>query len=270
MRAIKQAFVCGRTMAGPDSPFPEDCARIVIPGLNFSSGRAVYTVTDCLEDFDYLQKLVDSSEGGPAPESERSVRKSESDPAPGSEKTDRQIKADRSEPDAVPGVILVLTDRTVYGKVFGTPHALAEEELGYSSHVRAQEESILAMRMLEDLCVRLSGESETPILIGRCAVFEIAGAMHSFGKQEKYLISRHSDDPPVRQLFKVLENGDSGQIYNMEPEGMFAGASDTAAGGTGRNDAQTGNGKQFTTPLSPIPVCLDTGKADALARRQQP
>ena len=169
-----------------------------------------------------------------------------------------------------PGAILVLTDRTVYGKVFGTPHALAEEELGYSSHVRTQEESILAMRMLEDLCVRLSGESETPILIGRCDVFEIAGAMRSFGKQEKNVINRHSDDPPVRQLFKVLENGDSGQIYNMEPEGMFAGASDTAAGGTGRNDAQTGNGKQFTTPLSPIPVCLDTGKADALARRQQP
>ena len=263
MRAIKQTVVCGRTVPGlllsrtADSlevqglktggPVPEHSAVILIPGCSFADGIS-YTVPECVEDMEYLQDLVGPSGQMTGPD--------RTGKGPGRKSGDGAHVSDEG--------ILVLTDRSVYGKVFGTPHKLKEEELGYCGHVRPDGETGLAMRMLEDFCVRLSRESAVPIRVGRCALSALTRNLWPAGEQGGHGKKISGDNPALRQLENVLQNGDSGEIFNLEPEPV---AADPSAPEGEMRTGQITDGMPGYSPLSPVPIVLNTEKADALEER---
>lgn len=57
-----------------------------------------------------------------------------------------------------PREALLFSDAEVYGKVYGDPHPLKENELGYVCHTDLKETGKTCLRMAENLCFRLFQE----------------------------------------------------------------------------------------------------------------
>lgn len=167
-----------------------------------------------------------------------------------------------------PAAVLLLSDMSVYGKVFGTAHALKEDEMGYVCHTDPKDAHAQCMRNMEHLCSRLGREEGFPVKIARVdgdvlrklgnslagnssdgksgagdTESEIRGA--GTGEQAEILCEQLAVD-----LLKVLLRGKPGESYNLTFQG---------------SEKYTGTvGEQERSPLSPMPIVLDAGKAGRL------
>lgn len=65
-----------------------------------------------------------------------------------------------------PAAVLLISGNEVYGKCFGTPHALKEEELGYVCHTAGSDIPAQCMRTAEHFACTLA-QDRLPIRIGR-------------------------------------------------------------------------------------------------------
>ena len=149
--------------------------------------------------------------------------------------------------------VLLLSDAMVYGKVFGAAHALKEDELGYVCHTDPKDAAVQCMRTMEHLCSRLGREEGFPVKMARV----------------DWDILRKPGDLPegiyeqlAYHMLKVLLRGMPGEVYNLP------GAEELkeAAENPGR-PVETGRlGQDFSdrSPLSPIPIIPDAGKAGRL------
>lgn len=153
-----------------------------------------------------------------------------------------------------PQAVLLISDTRVYGKVYGKPHDLKEEETGYVCHTDPGDTAAQCMRTLEHLCSRLARENGFPVRIVRadwnCILGDrTAGKKNGCGTSEESAgeEDRKAGILPVNlaeDMIRVLKKGIPGEAYNLP--GSYE------------------CGEERHSPLSPIPIILDTGKAGRL------
>ena len=139
-----------------------------------------------------------------------------------------------------PREALLFSDAEVYGKVYGDPHPLKENELGYVCHTDLKETGKTCLRMAENLCFRLFQEEKVEIKIVRAD-------MRAFlNSQDASKIGKKEQNEKIQQLvletIRILKNGKPGEAYNLDV--------------LEREDGLTGG----RSPLSPIEILLDTEK----------
>lgn len=140
---------------------------------------------------------------------------------------------------ADPEAVLLLSDTGVYGKLFGTAHALKEDETGYVCHTDPEDGAAQCMRALEHLCGRMAREEKFPVKIARIPGEDYPGTEAESGDETVCVRMAY-------HMLKVMLKGTPGEAYNLP----------------GRGIGLTGIPEH--SPLSPIPVVPDTGKAGRL------
>lgn len=96
-----------------------------------------------------------------------------------------------------PAAVLLISGNEVYGKCFGTPHALKEEELGYVCHTAGSDIPAQCMRTAEHFACALA-QNQLPIRIGR------------MGALQKELPQRL-----LEACARILLYGADAEIYNL-------------------------------------------------------
>lgn len=66
-----------------------------------------------------------------------------------------------------PAAVVFVSDSSVYGKLFGEPHLIREDEIGYLCHTDEDSQDGQMLRMAEHLCGRLVREDGVRICIAR-------------------------------------------------------------------------------------------------------
>lgn len=152
-----------------------------------------------------------------------------------------------------PAAVLLLSDAMVYGKVFGAAHALKEDELGYVCHTDPKDAAVQCMRTMEHLCSRLGREEGFPVKMARV----------------DWDILRKPGDLPegiyeqlAYHMLKVLLKGASGEAYNLPGAEELKAAAENPERTV--ETARPGQDFPDRSPLSPIPIIPDTGKAGRL------
>lgn len=191
-----------------------------------------------------------------------------------------------------PKAVLLLSDTKVYGKIFGTSHPLKEDEMGYVCHTDPKDESVQCMRTLEYLCSRMGREEGFPVKIARadwegilsrdiCAETPKTGEEQVAGK--KY--EQESSDQMVKTEYKqenqgimlgerlayhmlqIMLEGIPGEAYNLPGAEELKKEAVRNLSGLPTGSADSAVSMSVDTvrsPLSPIPVVPDTGKAGRL------
>lgn len=124
---------------------------------------------------------------------------------------------------------IYLSDLSVYGKLYGTPRLISEEELGYACHTSAKDQEAWRGRLLEHLFFETAQEA------GVCAMVL---------RLNKEALQAPVSENLEKVLQKILEKGGNGEIYNYS-EVM------------GRLESEI-------SPLSPLTIVPDTGKVRSL------
>lgn len=141
--------------------------------------------------------------------------------------------------DIRPRRMVLVSDTMVYGKLFGEQRLVKEDEIGYLSHTADGETAAQCMRTAENLCFRLTRERGLNAGIVRAdwqAVF--AGTKQSRLQET---------------LLNILENGAPGEVFNLSEKSSK------------ERLLQKEQCAQARSPLSPITVIPDTGKAEKYA-----
>lgn len=149
-----------------------------------------------------------------------------------------------------PRRVLFVSDLLVYGKVFGAPRLLREDEVGYVCHTAEDGMTAQCLRTAENLCARLAREEGLSVKIVRADWRRLI-------REEAEGISgqsgRRSLETILGVMLKILESGEPGSVCNLpvaDPELLR------------RECAQSG---QSRSPLMPLAVIPDTGKAEKYA-----
>ncbi len=126
---------------------------------------------------------------------------------------------------------LLLSDFSVYGKLYGSAHPIAEDEMGYVSHTDPADSGAFIRRMAENLFCRMIRDGK---LSGCIARIEAGCACEGLTRAE------------LTQLEQLLEKGADGEAYNL--------------------DLVPGREKKTLpdSPLSPLPFNPDTRKKGIL------
>lgn len=145
-----------------------------------------------------------------------------------------------------PESVLLLSDTSVYGKIFGTPHALKEEETGYVCHTDSKDMNVQCMRMAEHVCGRLAREEGIRIKTARIDRRALAEIKNSRNDREESLTDGKMEERLAEAILRVLLDGVPGEVYNLPvmPD-------------------RTG-GEEGHSALSPIRIVPDCGKAGRL------
>lgn len=142
---------------------------------------------------------------------------------------------------------LLVSDTAVYGKLFGTAHSLKEDEIGYVCHSDPQETGLQCMRTMEHFCSRFARERGVPVKIARA---DRARIQKACGTEETGDGEHCPTDVQMGKIaegmVQIMRKGAPGEAYNL-PEVS--------------EDEKTGSGY---SPLSPIPIVTDSGKAGML------
>lgn len=152
-----------------------------------------------------------------------------------------------------PAGVLYLSDDRVYGKKFGASHLLKEEEFGYACHTDGKDTSVQCLRMAEHLCSRIAREQGLNLKIARLDHRVLT-------KTEENLVS---DEELIRQLMSVLASGEPGEAYNV---GIPAGKMEIVVPVQTESEevVREPEWKESRSPLSPMEIRLDIGKAGKL------
>ena len=126
---------------------------------------------------------------------------------------------------------LLLSDPAVYGKVYGTPHALREDEMGYVCHASAADGTAWMWRMAEQIFFDTLKERG---LSGSVARVDADWSLAGLSRQD------------LTRLERLLKEGKDGEAYNIDLGGN-------------REVPET-----ETTPLRPLPLHMDTRKEGTL------
>lgn len=176
---------------------------------------------------------------------------------------------------APPRAVLLISDILVYGKLFGVPHLLREQEIGYVSHTGAKDMAAQCLRTAEHLCCRLAREGKLPVRIVRADWAQILP-----GEADDCMDSPAASEENRRiaeELLRVLLYGNDGEAYNLAlPDQMNKNAANgNAAAALGQSPAEQAAvgwqsvnrpGFPMHSPLSPIAVLTDDAKLQALAK----
>lgn len=123
---------------------------------------------------------------------------------------------------------VLVSDCGVYGKQYGTAKKQKENELGYISHTKKEEQHLHYLRMAEHLACRLAKEENLPIKVVR---------------QDKTVEAKDLERM-LESALTVLLYGENGEIYNLL---------------TGEGEEQ-----EMHSPLSPMRIVTDTEKISGL------
>ncbi len=126
-----------------------------------------------------------------------------------------------------PEAVLLVTGSEVYGKWFGEPRPLGEEELGYVCHTSRQDSVGQCMRTAEHFACRLAKEG-LPVKVAR-----LEGLPSGEGLPEV-----------LEAVVSVLTAGRNGEVYNIPEPGK--------------------TGDSAHSPLRPAAVRMDGGKTERL------
>ena len=148
-----------------------------------------------------------------------------------------------------PSAVLLISGNEVYGKCFGTPHALRENELGYVCHTAGNDIPAQCMRTAEHFACALAQE-QLPIRIGRMG-----------------LLSEELPQDLLEACARILLYGADAEIYNLpcdQPDSSEEGLDMSQAGSVQMEDAEDSS----LTPEEPgevtEPVTEKTDTAKAL------
>lgn len=114
-----------------------------------------------------------------------------------------------------PRGVLLLSDTSVYGKVFGMPHALKEEETGYVCHTDSKDMNVQCMRMAEHLCGRLAREEGVLVKIARMDRNVLPEIKNRQDDGEKGLTGAGMEEVLAGAILRVLLDGVPGEVYNL-------------------------------------------------------
>lgn len=114
-----------------------------------------------------------------------------------------------------PRGVLLLSDTSVYGKVFGMLHALKEEETGYVCHTDSKDMNVQCMRMAEHLCGRLAREEGVLVKIARMDQRVLPEIKNRQGDGEKGLTGTGTEEVLAGAILRVLLDGVPGEVYNL-------------------------------------------------------
>ena len=131
------------------------------------------------------------------------------------------------------GAVLI-SDSRVYGKCFGVPHRLKEEELGYICHTSALEMNLQCMRTAEHFAHRLAAEEAVPICVAR-------------GEETQ---TEKGTQQMIGAALKVLFLGKPGECYNLPGD-----------------DTSAETEKEDRSPFLPVKILTDTEKTEKLCFR---
>ncbi len=109
-----------------------------------------------------------------------------------------------------PQAVLLVSGNEAYGKIFGLPHALKENEFGYVSHTDSEDSTAQCLRTAEHFACSLAKEQDFPVRIARIGAVPDGDELITL----------------LRNCVKVLLYGKNGEIYNLsaeEPEKAEAG-----------------------------------------------
>lgn len=123
--------------------------------------------------------------------------------------------------------VVLVSDCSVYGKQYGTAKKQKENELGYISHTKKEEQHLYYLRMAEHLACRLAKEENLPIKVVR---------------QDKTVETKELEGM-LESALAVLLCGKNGEIYNLL---------------TG--EKEEGKEQEMHSPLSPMEIVPDTEK----------
>lgn len=130
-------------------------------------------------------------------------------------------------------VAVLISDNCVYGRQFGTPHLLREDEIGYISHTSEEDRPAICFRLAEHLAYRLASEG-----------INIRIARAGDGK------TKETEELMIEAAVKVLLQGEPGQVYNL-PVGENLHF---------RPFLKTEESPGDTSPLSPMDIRTDSHK----------
>jgi hypothetical protein len=176
-----------------------------------------------------------------------------------------------------PKSILLVSDTSVYGKLFGMPRRVREDELGYVCHTSDADMAAQCMRTAEHLCSRLAREKGMPIRIARVDWQSISDA--ETVQTSKTEMAQTASEQAMRadsgaaciasELLNVLKNGAAGEAYNLSGLGEYrrersekADSLTKAIGGEMRKAEEAARAR---SPLAPIAITPDTRKAELLS-----
>lgn len=156
-----------------------------------------------------------------------------------------------------PRTVLLVSNTKVYGKVYGNRHALKEDETGYVCHTAPRDNAAQCMRMLEHLCSRLAREDGFPVKIVRADWEHILGASRGpdGNSGEEREDGGGFSENLAEAMVRVMQSGVPGEAYNLSA------ADECRETGSGQPEGEI---QQELSPLSPIPIMPDAGKAGML------
>lgn len=138
-----------------------------------------------------------------------------------------------------PRRLLFVSDMMVYGKLFGEQRLVREDEIGYLSHTTDREMAAQCLRTVENLCFRLAREE---------------GLNAGIVRADWKTVFAGTGECRMREtLLNILENGAPGEVFNLSEESLKERIL--------RNERCA----EARSPLSPITVIPDTGKAENYA-----
>ncbi len=105
---------------------------------------------------------------------------------------------------AKPAAVAFVSDSTVYGKLFGEPHSVREDEIGYLCHTDEDFQEAQSLRVAEHLCGRLAREDGINIRVAR-----IQSPLQGDGD------SLDGIPDMAGSLLRVLIFGTAGEPYNI-------------------------------------------------------
>ena len=139
-----------------------------------------------------------------------------------------------------PKAAALLTGTEVYGKRYGTPRAVREEEMGYVSHLLSEDTGAFCMRTAEHMAARFAKEKGLPVKILR--VFSFPETPGGEDGMERL----------AEQAVWGLLYGTDGEAYNLPWE-------------PGAKKEETGE----RSALSPVPIRPDFGKWEQLREERR-
>ena len=147
-----------------------------------------------------------------------------------------------------PAAVLLISGNEVYGKCFGTPHALKEEELGYVCHTAGSDIPAQCMRTAEHFACALAQE-QLPIRIGRMGP-----------------LSEELPQDLLEACARILLYGADAEIYNLpcdQPDSSEEGLDMSQAGSVQMEDAEDSSQtpEEPEEVTEPVTEKTDTAKA---------
>lgn len=147
-----------------------------------------------------------------------------------------------------PSAVLLISGNEVYGKCFGTPHALRENELGYVCHTAGNDIPAQCMRTAEHFACALAQE-QLPIRIGRMG-----------------LLSEELPQDLLEACARILLYGADAEIYNLpcdQPDSSEEGLDMSQAGSVQMEDAEDSSltPEEPEEVTEPVTEKTDTAKA---------